>query len=362
MKKIGIDARLAHQTGVGRYITNLIRYLPETKKYQWHLYVLPETNRQLVRQANCVIRPAPYRWHSFAEQTAFLHQLNQDQLDLMHFTYFSYPLFYRKKFIITLHDLIPYFHKTGKATTKSPLVYSLKHLFYKLLIGNAVKKAAAIITPSNSVKSEICSTFGQPYEKKIAVTYEGVDEKLMRVSENQQLQQQFSTDFFIYIGNFYPHKNVEKLIRAFSLLKSDAKLILLGPADFFSGRILQFINKLECDEKVIFFPNPTNEDLVFFYKHARALIHPSLAEGFGLPLIEAIYFHCPIIASNIPVFNELLGDNFLKFNPRDVNDIKAKIEQRISQPSQVHYQNITERFSFKQMAEKTFRLYESLTS
>lgn len=360
MKKIGIDARLLGQTGVGRYVSNLLFYLPPSSDLIFYIYVYDKKQIDHIplHIKNVVVRETPYHWHSLSEQTSFLRVLYKDNLDLMHFTYFSYPFFYRRKFIITLHDLIPFFYKTGKATTSNHLIYFIKHCFYKLLVRNAVQKSNAIITPSKQVKKEITQMFGEKYEYKIYPLYEGVDAHIMRAHENKYLKQRFTFPFYMYVGNFYPHKNVESLIKAFSHIHGGIKLILLGPSDFFSTRILQLIKRLKSDTKIVLFKNPTDEDLIFFYKNAKALIHPSLAEGFGLPLLEAVYFNCPIIASDIPVFNEILDGQFIKFNPHNMNDIKRLIQQHISRPQIFNYKEILARFSFKKMTEETYKLYE----
>ncbi|HLD26757.1 MAG TPA: glycosyltransferase family 1 protein [Patescibacteria group bacterium] len=360
MKKIGIDARLLGQTGVGRYISNLLFYLPSSSKITFYIYVYNKKHLKdiLYNSPNALIRETPYHWHSISEQTVFLRKLNKDNLDLMHFTYFSYPFFYRRKFIITLHDLIPFFYRTGKATTGNQMMYTLKHFFYTLLIRNAVKNACAIITPSQQVKKDISHLFGKKYENKIYSLYEGVDKHIMNVHENISMKQRFPLPFYIYVGNFYPHKNIENLIKAFAQLNTQVQLVLLGPSDFFSARILQFIKRLKCDKKIILLNNPTDEDLVFFYKNALALIHPSFAEGFGLPLLEAAYFNCPIVASDIPVFNEILDGHFIKFSPHDLNSIKNAIQQHIANPQKFNYQELLKRFSFKKMAKETYILYE----
>lgn len=366
MKKVGIDARLISKTGVGRYIKNLLYYLKDNTDFQYYIYLLNEDFPEInFTYKNFTLCKVSCKWHTLCEQIQFLKILNSDNLDLMHFTYFSYPLFYNKKFIITIHDLTPYFYKTGKATTRNIIFYQIKHFFYKVLIKNAVRNACNIITPSQSVKSEIINIFSNQYADKIHVIYEGVDKDLIKTCENEKLKKKISFPFFIYVGNFYPHKNIENLIKAFSAISGDIKLILLGPADFFSHRLLQLINQSKHKDKFIFFKNPTNENLVFFYKHALALIHPSLSEGFGLPLIEAAYFNCPIIASDIPVFNEVLNGGFLKFNPRDVEDIKDKIVKQIrkliiQKAETTTGLSLSSPFSFKKMSEETLNLYKNI--
>ena len=95
----------------------------------------------------------------------------------------------------------------------------------------------------------------------------------------------------------------------------------------------------------------------FFYQNALALIHPSLSEGFGLPIIEAVYFGCPIIASNISVFQELLKGKYVAFNAKDIENITAQIKYFIQHKPIFDYKNIIKNFSFETMAKKTFDLY-----
>jgi len=367
MKKIGIDARLIGQTGVGVYISNLLYDLQslETSGYCFYIYLLKkDINRFNFNSKNFIKRKADYLWHSFSEQIGFLNRLYRDNLDLMHFTYFSYPLLYKRRFIATVHDLTPLKFKTGKASSRSTIEYNIKHFFYKKVIASQVNNAVSIITPSKSVKKQVEKEFGKVNNKKIFSIYEGVNYKLKKTVENKKLKEEFSSPFFIYVGNFYPHKNVDNLVQAFSKIKTDKKLILIGPDDFFSIELSQLINDLKQKERIKFYFDPKLKDLVFFYKNAQALINPSLSEGFGLPLIEALYFNCPIIASKIPVFQELYQNKFVSFNPQNIDDIVEKLNNFLKrQPQEKDYSKIIEKFSFKKMAKETLGLYKKgLTS
>jgi glycosyltransferase involved in cell wall biosynthesis len=244
------------------------------------------------------------------------------------------------------------------------LKYNLKKIGYRLALSSGVKNARRIITPSQFVKNSITEHFGNKYGEKINITYEGINEELLGADENVDLSKKFQKPFFIYVGNFYPHKNVEKLMKAFSQLDIKYSLILIGPDDYFAKRAHQLLSHLQT-KNIIFCHNPSLEDFVYFYKNATALIHPSLTEGFGLPLIEASYFSCPIIASDIPVFSEVLGSNYLSFNPHSVEDIQKKIKLFIEKLNDSSMQNfflsknqIVREFTFKKMAEQTMRIYQ----
>ena len=362
MKKIGIDARLYSQTGVGTYLKNLIHYLEkkELKDELFYIYLMSDDYKNLsFKNKNIVKRMVNYRWHTFGEQVGFALKLYYDNLDLMHFTYFSYPIFYWKKFIATVHDATPLLFKTGKASTKNQLIYNIKHLFFKIVLRCQIEKAIKIIAPTYTVKKQLEDIYGEKISKKIHPIYEGVNYQILESKENKELGKKF-TNFFIYVGKFYPHKNIEKLIEAFTKVDTSIKLILLGPNDFFKNRLTQLINRLSQGKKILFFNNLSNEDLVFFYKNALALIHPSLSEGFGLPLIEAAYFNCPIIASDINVFKELLGNSYLSFNPNDVDDIVDKIKSFIEQKPKFNYKNIIIKYSFEKMTSETVKIYKEV--
>ena len=235
MKKIGIDARLYSQTGVGTYLKNLIYFLEkkDLKNKLIYIYLLPDDYKKLTfKNKNILKRKVYERWHTIGEQLGFAVKLYQDNLDLMHFTYFSYPIFYFRKFVATVHDVTPLLFKTGKASTKNKFIYNLKHLFFRWILRCQIVRAARIITPTLTVRNQLETIYGKKISSKISTIYEGVNYQIINSKENKNLGKKF-TDFFIYVGNFYPHKNIEKLIRAFSTVKTSGKLLLLGPNDFF---------------------------------------------------------------------------------------------------------------------------------
>jgi len=386
MYKIGIDARLYSQTGIGVYLRNLLYYLEKITKREvlFYIYLLPDDYNKVQFADKFFVKKLVYsRWHTVSEQVYFANTIYKDNLDLMHFTYFSYPVLYKRKFIATIHDSTPLIFKTGKASTKNPLLYEIKFRAFQFVISQQLKNAELVITPTKAVKKQLLDIYGTSYENKIKPIYEGVDYEFTdverrhsgkRPSENEgarpeskqrfwsrrfappQNDSRLTKPFFIYVGNFYPHKNVENLIKAFSKIRTKVKLVLIGPDDYFAGKLYRCIDTL-IQDRIIFYHNASREDLVFFYKNAVALIHPSLSEGFGLPLVEAVYFNLPIIASNIEVFRELLGKKYLSFNPLSIKDIEDKIKLFLSQKVNVDYSDILKKFSFERMTKEIFQVY-----
>jgi len=356
MKKIGIDARLYSQTGVGTYLRNLLDRIDKNPKkgVEYYVYLTNKDYRKTAfRSKKMIKRKADFMWHGFKEQWNFLNLLKSDNLDLVHFTYFGYPVLYDGKFVATVHDITPFLFKTGRSSTKSALVYNLKHFVFKLILKTQLGRSLKIIVPSHMIKNQLNSFFRNETEGKVAVISEGVGRDMVEAKENKDLLKKFS-NFFIYVGNFYPHKNVESLVKAFAIAANQAKLVLIGPDDFFGKRLLSKINDYK---NIVFVKNAKPDDLVFFYKNAKALIHPSLSEGFGLPLIEAAYFGCPIIASNIGVFKELLKDNYVSFEPRSIEDMAFKIKNFSNVSLKPFPKAFFEKHSFDKMAAETVEVY-----
>jgi len=363
MKKIGIDARLLNQTGVGTYIQNLLFYLDQHKSLDnlYYVYLLKKDfNHINFKSSNIIKKKADFHWHSFSEQLNFLSVLLGDNLDLVHFTYFTFPVLYRKKFILTVHDMTPILFKTGQASTRNPLIYQIKHFIFKIVFFAGLKNSIKVIVPTKTVKKQILSYYGKDFKDKIEVIYEGVSYYLLQKNKEKINKKEFPyKNFFLYVGNFYPHKNVENLIEAFSKIEGDYQLILIAPDDFFTKRLEKKLKKKEI-KRVFILKNVGKNQMVWFYRNCLALVHPSLSEGFGLTLMEAAYFGKPVIASKIDVFEELWGKNYLSFNPKDPTDIRSKIEYFLEKKPNFSYEKLLRKYSFEKMTHKTLELYHKL--
>ena len=137
MRKIGIDARLYSKTGVGTYLKNLLYYLDRKtfNKELFYIYLSPEDfDKVEFKNPQLIKRLTPFRWHSIGEQLGFLFQLLFDNLTLMHFTYFSYPMFYWRKFDATVHDVTPLLFMTGKESTKNMTLYTIRYFCFRLIL------------------------------------------------------------------------------------------------------------------------------------------------------------------------------------------------------------------------------------
>lgn len=361
--KIGIDARLFAQTGVGRYTKNLILNLQKIdSKNEYVVFARREDIKDInITNKNWKIIEVNIKWHSLAEQTEFPKILSKQNLDLVHFPYFSVPIFYNKPFVVTIHDLIMHHFPTGKASTLPRPMYKAKRIGYNKVINHAIKKSKKIIVPLNAVKNDLTISLNVPSDK-IVVTYEGVDSQIS--NPKSHLSNKYGK-YFLYVGNAYPHKNLERLIEAFETFKknnSDISLILVGKDDFFYKRLEKKIK----DSSIIFLHNVEDEELSSLYKNSLALISASLMEGFGLPVIEAISNDCLVIVSDIPSFREVLGENAIYFNSLNSYDIAKKMEE-VFKNGKNHYsiklskaKDRLKGFSWEKMASQTLEIYTSI--
>jgi len=366
--RIGIDCRLWNQTGVGRYARNLVANLYEIdKENDYTLFVLKEdlgNIQTLFKNPRWKIVEADIKWHTFAEQTRYLRIINRENLDLMHFPYLSAPVFYNRPFVVTIHDLIPMLYPTGKASTLIAPLYYLKYLAFRLVIKKISRKAKRIIVPSFATKNEVLKHLSVP-EDKIVVTYEAVDSNLKSQTAELKPQTFQKGQYFLYVGNAYPHKNLDRLIAAFKRLKKDLvnkdiKFVLVGDKGYFYKRLELMTNSKD----IIFYGKAADAELTALYKNALAAVQPSLMEGFGLPVLEAMANRCLVACSDIPSLREVAGENALYFDPQDTDQIKKAMETMVSNPKS--YEQVKEKaylrsqqFNFEKMARETLAVYNS---
>ena len=378
--RIAIDARFLGPTGtgLGKYTEKLLEELEKLDNKNLYFVLLKKENFNLFnpKAKNFTKVLADVNWYSISEQIEIPKILSKIKPDLVHFYHFNVPIFYSGRFVVTIHDLIKHEFAGSAATTKNFFIYFLKHQSYKLVISAAVKKSVKVIVPSNWVKNRIIDEFKVP-EDKIVVTYEAADphfakaprgkEELVdrkRVLDKYKIQ----PPFLIYVGNLYPYKNLEIVLKALKILENEfpnLKLMIGSARDVFYQRFSELVKKYNLDEKVIL-PGfiPTN-DLVPLFKAASAYIFASLSEGFGIPGLDAMLAGLPVIASDIPVFHEVYGDAALYFDPKDYVDLAEKIkliiaDNKLRQDFIVKGKQQAAKYSWQKMAKETLNVYETL--
>jgi len=368
--RIGIDARFYGPLGkgLGRYTQKLIENLEKISASDNQYFVfLRQENFDEYRPKNKIFQKvlADYRWYSFSEQLNVPRILNKYNLDLVHFPHFNVPLLYRKKFIITIHDLILLHFPTTKNTTLNPIFYWLKFLAYKIVIKSAIRRSKKIIAVSNFTKNDILKHYAVPPEK-ITITYEAADAngKNSVLSQDKILEKYgIMKPYIMYVGNAYPHKNLEALVLAYREIKNkNLQLVLIGKEDYFYSRLKRLAEK-ERIGNVVFAGFVPDEELDFIYKNSLFYIFPSLYEGFGLPPLEAMAKGIPVAASDILCLKEILGENAFYFDAsRKENIFKAITE--FSENKELREKlarrgfELVKKYSWERMARETLEEYK----
>lgn len=360
--KIIIDARESG-TSTGRYVDKLVEYLHKLDPRQ-DITVLvksPRVDFMKTIAPNFEVVESNFKEFTFAEQIGLLKQINNLKPDLVHFTMTQQPVMYRNKSVTTIHDLTT-IRFTNPA--KNWLVFKFKQQIYKSVIKRVVKKSANIITPSEFVKNDVAQFTGID-PGKISVIYEAADKIL---DSPESIPKLTGKKFIMYVGRPTPHKNLERLVGAFSKLRdtnSDLFLVLIGKNDANYKRIKKLVSKLGLEQSVIFTGFVNEGQLRWLFEHTNAYVFPSLSEGFGLPGLEAMAHGAPVVSSNATCLPEIYGDGAIYFDPMDMDDMTAKINTVLKDV------NLTEQlrevgfkqaklYSWQATAKQTLALYEEI--
>lgn len=371
--RIGIDARFYGSVGkgLGRYTQKLIENLEKIDTENEYFVFLRAENFDEYRPRNNNFHKilANYGWYSFSEQINMPRLLKKYALDLAHFPHFNVPLLYRKKFVITIHDLILLHFPTIRGTTLNPLFYWLKFLAYKIVIKSAIKRAKKIIAVSKFTQEDILAHYKIAPEK-MEVTYEAVDDFCFVSSqkENEKILANYGIikPYIIYIGNVYPHKNPERLIEGFGefLKKSgnDITLVFVGGEDYFYRRLKDFVAKSQI-QNIIFTGFVPDCELDVLIKNSTIYARPSLYEGFELPPLEAMAKGVPVICSEHNCAKEILGDAAYYFDGKNTNSIANAIKN-VLENKDLRNKLIAagyaqaRKYSWEKMAQETLKIYK----
>jgi glycosyltransferase involved in cell wall biosynthesis len=391
-KRIGIDARFYGPLGkgLGRYVQELVDNLININEergaeFEYVIFLSPENFDQFHSSSIFVKKKLiSLPWYSWREQIFFPSLIKKEKLDLMHFPHFNVPIFSTTPFVVTIHDLILTRFPSRRSSMLPVVLYWLKQLAYRIVISTAMRRAKRVIAVSHFTKQDIVNKFKIDSEK-VMVTYEGVanltkgqDENFIENRQDLILEKyKIKSPFLLYVGNAYPHKNLEFLLQSFRELLiyyPDLSLVMVGKEDYFYKRLkkqaqaMGIYTKKNNDNPVIFTAYTPDADLAILYKRALVYVFPSLYEGFGLPPLEAMSFSCPVLSSDQASLPEILAEAALYFNPYQQIDFLDKAKLLISDASLRHRLQVEgarniRRFDWRKCSEETLDIYrQSLSS
>jgi glycosyltransferase involved in cell wall biosynthesis len=335
--KIAIDIRRMTEFGVGTYIRNVVRSLGRLDhQTKYFLIGSPAKVKEIgPLPANFHAVPLAEPERSLKSFREFRTTVRRLECDLVHIpNLFSIPRGLPCPYVMTVHDLLEHLSWTQRQTA---LLGSLHFQLTKQVL----RGAARIFAVSNFTKIEVEKLFGIP-AKRIEVVYNAIDERFLHghatAGERQLIAERYQVTypFLLYAGRISPHKNVSRMIEAFSALKTelekdnafpDLKLIIIG--DDVSGNpdLRRTVVRSGVQNDVRFLGFVPIEVLRTFYDQAKIFVFPSLYEGFGLPPLEAMAHGTPVVTSNVSSLPEVVGNAAVLVHPENVFEIMRALHR-----------------------------------
>ena len=362
---IVIDAR-NRRASTGRYTDRLIQ----------HLQIIDTVNRYTIlvqpddewKSTNPNFSAVPCRFQQFSfnplDQIKFSRQIYSLKPDLVHFTMTQQPLFYFGNIVTTTHDLTML--RFTRPSRFPAWLHAIGMGLYRFLFWWAHKKSKKIIVPTNFVANDLADY--QPFTKsKIVVTYEST-EPPMAVAASPLAG--VGNPFIFHVGAPLPHKNIERLIQAFNILKQthpDLQLVLPGKIkDVFLADLNTWIATSPHKDSIVVPGFISDPELKWLYENAECYTLPALSEGFGLPGLEAMAHNCALVSSNATCLPEVYGDAAHFFDPLSVDDMAQKIGEVLDDPQLrkdliAKGQEQITKYSWRRMAEQTLAVYKGVS-
>jgi glycosyltransferase involved in cell wall biosynthesis len=319
---LSVDLRMYRHSGIGRYLRNLfplllpllnadrVRVLAQREILEGSTW-LTDPRIEIVEESAGI--------YSLAEQALVLRSIYRER-NVLWVPHYNVPMYYGGPMVVTVHDVAP-------LAMPEILDNAIKRAYASMLIRRAAKQASEILCVSEFTARELRERLSIS-PNKITVTYPGLDvgwpETAVPHVESD------GTPYVLYVGNVKPNKNLGLLLRAFTRVWEEApfRLVLAGKIRGFGTEDLAVIQQAQAmGNRVRFTDEISDTELISLYAGARALCLPSLYEGFGLPLLEAMQLGCPVLCSTAGALPEVAGEAALYFDPRDDKGLAKRLLQ-----------------------------------
>ncbi len=367
--RVGLDARMDKpwMTGLGRYARSLVAALTRLQAPDIRWVVIKHPTMASVRfahrsaDAEEVVIPGDL---DHPENLLAGPRINALGLDLYHAMENFVPprLSPGLRVVVTTHDLVwveqPGLTMRGRLDLlRTPIV----KVYGTLTMGHAFRRADAIISVSEATRQAALTRFQFVEPRAITTVHHGVDRESFPPREGDEPEE----PYLMVLGNTRPYKNIPAALHGFARLEDRrVRLVIAGRGDWFEP-LSSLARKLGVLERITFRQRASDEEILSLLHGARALVFPSLIEGFGLPLIEAMSAGCPVIASAVPVVQEICGEGATFFDPRNPGDI-ARVMAEVTGSAEARadlrrrgYRRIQD-FTWPGCAEQTLAVYRSV--
>jgi len=353
---IGMDMRAhgSYSGGIGRYHENLFREVKNIDKN--NSYIPMNLDREGTHKERVYSKTNRYIKRKLFSR--FL--LEQLGIQLFHTSFYDFPHSTQTSLVLTIHDL---------AYIRFPNILPKYLVSYLTTMSiRAAKQVNSIIAVSKSTKDDICELL-RVDEKKVDVVYEGVNHLTNSYASGEEFVggALAGQGYILFVGTIEPRKNLVNLARAFQRIASKkdsgVSLVIAGKLGYQGKEIVKEIRKLGLPSGSLLFTGYINEEeLVHLYRNAKMFVMPSIYEGFGIPVVEAMVHGCPVVCSGVSSLPEIVGKAGVYFNPNDIEEMAEVMIQTLeSQETLMQLANLgrdrSKQFSWKKAAEDTISIY-----
>jgi len=375
MKKIkvalmsyAVDGRKAKGTAL--YAKKVIEGIIDDPRFEFYLVHYEKSDEAIYSNGQEILMPKvklPYASH-FVSQLLFFWKYRKNKFDIIHwFQPRVYPFFWlapAKKIIVTTHG-------AGDKTAPGNWIFSRKVFNFVLTAFHS--KVDAFVAVSEYGRKEIYDNYHAEMDH-IYFTYNGGGENFHQINKNEakeRVKEKYGIDspFILNIARHIPHKNILNLINAYKILgdkyEREENLVIVGKRGSESEKIFELVKNYDLSNRVNFIEYIEEGDLNLLYSASDLFIFPSLQEGFGIPIIEAMSCGTPVITSNLSSMPEIAGDAAILVDPKNPAEIAQKINDLLTN-DQLKNELIekglkrSKEFSWEKTAEKTKEIYLEL--
>lgn len=325
---IGIDARKVQDFGIGTYIRNLVAGLAEIDQENCYVLLTGVQGRDVLGELppnfKVVLERSPV--YSMREFVALSWRLFRLRLDLYHATHYVLPVATPSRVVVTIHDIIHLLY---------PQFLPNRVAFYyaQRMMRRSLARADRAIAVSENTRSDLVEYFGVD-GSSIEVIYNGVDEHFRERLSEEDLERwlrqlDIPRPYLLFVGNPKPHKNLDRVIQAYAeaqeLASLDAPLVCVGDRTAAQFKLRQRAEQLGVGDKVRLLGHVAQEALPALYQGATLFLYPTLYEGFGLPVVEAMASGTPVLTSNTSALKEVAGGYAHLVDPLDTRRMAKAI-------------------------------------
>ena len=334
--RVAIDVRKLHDFGIGTYVRNLVSELARQDDDAEYVLLCTPADREPLAALGPRFKPQVVRAgnYSLTEQLAMPWAVAASGADLFHAPHYVVPPFTPRRFVVTIHDCI---HLRFPQYLPNPGA-----LYYaRFMMSVAARRSRRVMTVSQASKDDILYYLGTP-DEKVEVIYNALDARLAgepTPEEVVHVRERFQLDkpFVLYTGNIKPHKNLDRLIDAFAILREnrtdDVKLLIIGDEASKYPNLRRLVHRHQLHQHVRFLGFVPDATLAVLYRLASVFVFPSLYEGFGLPPLEAMAAGAPVVTSNTSSLPEVVGDAALLIDPMDPRAIATAMARILDDPT-----------------------------